>query len=114
MFTGASGPAFARLQGQVLRTTWGGDCYGYGLVALGMLDVVAEADLKVWDWAALVPIIEGAGGRMVAWDGAPLRPGGDGRALAVGDARLLREATKLVANSSPEPSQLPAAARTKD
>ncbi len=85
MFTGASGPAFARLQRSVLRTTWGGDCYGYGLVALGMLDVVAEADLKVWDWAALVPIVEGAGGRMVGWDGERLHPGGDGRALAVGN-----------------------------
>lgn len=96
MLTGASGPAFARLQASVLRTTWGGDCYGYGLVALGMLDVVAEADLKPWDWAALVPIVEGAGGRMVGWDGEPLRPGGDGRALAVGDPRLVAEAVALL------------------
>ena len=99
MFTGARRSAFARLQGSVLRTTWGGDCYGYGLVALGMLDVVAEADLKVWDWAALVPIVEGAGGRMVGWDGVALRPGGDGRALAVGDSRLVSEAVALLAGA---------------
>jgi len=66
-------------------------------VALGMLDVVAEADLKVWDWAALVPIVEGAGGRMVGWDGEKLRPGGDGHALAVGDPRLVDEAVALLA-----------------
>ena len=98
MLTGPSGPAFARLQGSVLRTTWGGDCYGYGLVALGMLDVVAEADLKVWDWAALVPIVEGAGGRMTGWNGETLHPGGDGRALAVGDPRLMAEAVSLLAS----------------
>ena len=97
IFAGADeAAAFDRLQGRVLRTTWGGDCYGYGLVALGMLDVVAEAGLKVWDWAALVPVVEGAGGRMVGWDGAALRPGGDGRALAVGDSRLLPEAVALL------------------
>jgi histidinol phosphatase-like enzyme (inositol monophosphatase family) len=96
MLTGTSGAGFARLQDQALRTTWGGDCYGYGLVALGMLDVVAEADLKVWDWAALVPIIEGAGGRVTGWDGEALRPGGDGRVLAVGDARLVAEAVMLL------------------
>ncbi len=67
-------------------------------MALGLLDVVAEADLKVWDWAALVPIVEGAGGRMVGWDGARLRPGGDGRALAVGDPRLVAEAVALLAH----------------
>jgi myo-inositol-1(or 4)-monophosphatase len=96
MFDAASGEAFARLQGAVLRTTWGGDCYGYGLIALGLLDAVAETDLKIWDWAALVPIVEGAGGRMVGWDGTALRPGGDGRALAVGDERLLPEAIQLL------------------
>ena len=94
---GASAAGFARLQGAALRTTWGGDCYGYGLVALGMLDVVAEAHLKVWDWAALVPIVEGAGGRMTDWNGERLRPDGDGRVLAVGDARLLAEAAALLA-----------------
>lgn len=103
MLKGSSGLSFARLQGAVLRTTWGGDCYGYGLIALGMLDVVAEADLKVWDWAALVPIVEGAGGRMVGWDGTKLRPCGDGRALAVGDPRLLGKALALLAGDGSAP-----------
>lgn len=92
MLTGTARTGFARLQAAAKRTSWGGDCYGYGLVALGLLDIVAEADLKIWDWAALVPIIEGAGGRMTGWDGQPLRADGDGRALAVGDPALLAEA----------------------
>ena len=85
-----------RLQAAAARTTWGGDCYAYGLVALGGVDVIAEAGLKVWDWAALVPIIEGAGGRMTDWAGAPLHPGSDGRVLAVGDPALHSPAIHLL------------------
>ncbi len=58
--------------------------------------MIAEADLKLWDWAALLPVIEGAGGRLTDWGGAPLRPDGDGRALAVGDPALLEPAVRLL------------------
>ena len=68
----------------------------YGLVALGLIDVVAESDLKIWDWAALVPVIEGAGGRVTDWAGQKLHPGSDGRVIALGDARLLQEAVHLL------------------
>ena len=78
-----------RLSGAAGRISYGGDCYAYGLLALGQIDVIVEADLKVWDWAAVLPVIEGAGGRMTDWHGRPLRPDGDGRAVAVGDAALL-------------------------
>jgi myo-inositol-1(or 4)-monophosphatase len=81
-----------RLADTVGRVSWGGDCYAYGLVALGQLDVIAEATMKPWDWSALVPVIEGAGGRVTDWSGAPLRPDGDGRVLAVGDPSLLAPA----------------------
>ena len=58
--------------------------------------MIAEADLKLWDWAALVPVVEGAGGRVTDWAGQPLRPDGDGRALAVGDPALLAKAVALL------------------
>lgn len=90
-----------RLQDATRRTSWGGDCYAYGLVALGCIDVIAEADLKVWDWAAIVPVIEGAGGRVTGWDGAPLHPEGDGRVLAVGDPVLLEPALALLSEPAP-------------
>lgn len=86
-----------RLAGAVRRTSWGGDCYAYGLLALGALDVIAEPGLKVWDWAALVPVIEGAGGRMTDWAGQPLREDGDGCVLAVGDPGLLAGVVSLLA-----------------
>lgn len=85
-----------RLAGAVRRVSWGGDCYGYGLLSLGQIDVIAEAELKVWDWAALAPVIKGAGGSLTDWAGQRLRRDGDGRALAVGDKRSLEEAVRLL------------------
>ena len=89
IFAAGDRAGFARLQAEVARTSWGGDCYAYGLLAIGQVDVIAEATLKLWDWAALVPVVEGAGGRMTGWHGETLRPGCDGRVLAVGDPALL-------------------------
>jgi myo-inositol-1(or 4)-monophosphatase len=93
----ADAPAWRRLSGSVRRISFGGDCYAYGLLSLGLIDIIAEATMKVWDWAALVPVIEGAGGRMTDWHGAPLHPSGDGRVLAVGDPALLAAAVALLA-----------------
>jgi len=89
--------AFCRLQAAASRTSWGGDCYAYGLIALGGIDVIAEPGLKVWDWAALVPVIEGAGGQMRDWQGRPLHPDGDGSVVAVGDPRLMPQILPLLA-----------------
>ncbi|GGE10605.1 histidinol-phosphatase [Polymorphobacter glacialis] len=78
--------AFSKVQAVALDVLYGGDCHNYGLVASGHLDVVVEAELKVHDWAALVPVVTGAGGVMTDWAGAALRLGSDGRVVAAGDA----------------------------
>jgi histidinol phosphatase-like enzyme (inositol monophosphatase family) len=88
MFGGDLG-RFQAVAARVRRVTWGGDCYAYGLLALGQLDVIVECDLKPWDWAALLPVVEGAGGRLTDWQGRPPRSDGDGRVIAVGDPALL-------------------------
>jgi histidinol phosphatase-like enzyme (inositol monophosphatase family) len=64
---------------------YGGDCYNYGLLASGHLDLVCEAGLKLHDFAALVPVVEGAGGRMCDWQGDPLTAESAGDVLAIGD-----------------------------
>ena len=96
MFAPGDRPGFERLRGAARRVTWGGDCYAYGLLALGLIDVVAESTMQPWDWAALVPVVEGAGGRVTGWDGEALTLESDGRVLAVGDPALLAEAVALL------------------
>jgi inositol-phosphate phosphatase / L-galactose 1-phosphate phosphatase / histidinol-phosphatase len=81
--------AYARVTKDARDAIWGGDCYNYGLVALGQLDGVVEANLKLYDFAALVPVVEGAGGVMRDWQGQTLGQGSDGRVVALGDRRLL-------------------------
>lgn len=50
--------------------TWG-DVFGYMLVATGRVDVMIDPELKIWDAAAVQPIIEEAGGRFTDWAGTP-------------------------------------------
>lgn len=88
-FPGQSAEHFSILGGQCRDTVWGGDCYNYALLASGHVDIVVEAGLKLHDIAALVPVVEGAGGRMCDWAGDPLTDASDGRVIALGDpARL--------------------------
>jgi len=75
---------------------WGGDCHNYGLVASGHLDVVIEAGLKLYDFAALVPVVEGAGGRMTDWQGLTLDARSPGRVIAAGDAALIDQIVELL------------------
>jgi inositol-phosphate phosphatase / L-galactose 1-phosphate phosphatase / histidinol-phosphatase len=79
------------------RMVMGGDCYNYGLLASGHIDVVCEANLKLHDWAALVPVIEGAGGTVCDWNGDPLHSGSDGHVLALGDPARLEDAVAALA-----------------
>ena len=74
--------AFRRVATGVKLTMYGGDCYAYGLLAAGFVDLVIEAGLKLYDYAALVPVVEGAGGVMTDWSGAPLGSRSDGRVVA--------------------------------
>jgi inositol-phosphate phosphatase / L-galactose 1-phosphate phosphatase / histidinol-phosphatase len=75
---------------------FGGDAYGFALIASGFIDLVVEANLQLYDWAALVPVIEGAGGRMTDWQGQRLRLSGSGDVIAAGDGRVHAEALRLV------------------
>jgi len=79
------------------RMVMGGDCYNYAMLASGHLDVVCEANLKLHDWAALVPIVEGAGGTMCDWNGDPLHAGSDGHVLALGDPARLEDVIEALA-----------------
>jgi histidinol phosphatase-like enzyme (inositol monophosphatase family) len=90
-------PRYRKLVARVRRNYWGGDCYAYGLLALGQIDLVVERDLKPWDWAALLPVIQGAGGLVTDWQGHPPRSNGDGRIIAVGDPAVLSNVVQSLA-----------------
>jgi len=92
LFDGADAAAFARLKKRCKQTVYGGDCYAYGLVASGFIDLVVEAGLKPYDFCALAPIVAGAGGAMADWQGRPLTLASDGRVVAAGDPDVLAAA----------------------
>ncbi|WP_022682434.1 histidinol-phosphatase [Sphingobium bisphenolivorans] len=96
-FPGCTGEHFSLLAGQCRDTVWGGDCYNYGLVASGHVDIVVEAGLKLHDIAALVPVVEGAGGRMCDWAGEPITAESDGRVIALGDPARLDDVLEALA-----------------
>ncbi len=61
--------AFAQIAAKsLLQRTWG-DCYGYALIATGRADAMIDPALNLWDCAAIMPIIEEAGGRFTSWAG---------------------------------------------
>ena len=71
------GPAAEALQQRVhTRRTWG-DAYGHVLVATGRADIMLDPVMNVWDCAALLPIIEQAGGTFTDWGGARTIDGGN-------------------------------------
>jgi histidinol phosphatase-like enzyme (inositol monophosphatase family) len=102
-FTDEERAAFERVARHVAFTSWGGDGYQYGLVASGCVDLAIESGLKLHDWAALEPVVAGAGGVVTDWAGRPPGTGGGGDIVAAGDARCHAEALALLeGRGSPE------------
>ncbi len=97
MFEGSDAESFDRLRGEVHHANYGADCYAYGLIANGTVDMVCEASLKAYDFCALVSVVAGAGGIISDWQGRPLNIKSDGRVLAAGDSRTHSAALKILA-----------------
>ena len=112
MFGGSDGDAFERLRRSVKLPRYGSDCYAYGLLASGHIDIVVEAGLKPHDYLAQVPIIEGAGGRLTDWEGRRLGLGSGGRICATGDKGFHRQVLGVLAGESRARRNGPRAARS--
>lgn len=89
-------PALRRVMEKVKVTVWGGDCYCYGLLASGFQDLVIEASLQNYDFMALIPVVEGAGGIATDWRGGPLGLESDGRVVMAGDPAIHAAALELL------------------
>ena len=88
------GAAFRRVAGRAKLVRYGTDCYGYALVAAGMIDLVIEAGLQAYDVQAPIAVIEAAGGIMTDWEGRPCAEGG--RVIAAANAAIHAEALALL------------------
>jgi inositol-phosphate phosphatase / L-galactose 1-phosphate phosphatase / histidinol-phosphatase len=92
-------PAFETLRGRTAWRIYGTSALAYGRLAQGRIDLAIDTGLKVWDYAAFVPVIEGAGGIITDWDGQPLTLHSGPNVLAAGSARLHARALDLVAEA---------------
>ena len=75
-------------------TRYGLDCYAYGLLAMGNIDIVIEAGLKPYDIQAPIAVIKAAGGNVTNWNGGPAELGG--RVLATGSLELHEKALNIL------------------
>ena len=73
-----AGQAYKRLEAATRITRTWGDGYGYLMVATGRADLMIDPACKAWDVAAILPVIEEAGGRFTSWQGEATVRGGDG------------------------------------
>ena len=94
-FSQSEQQAFARVKEKARMTRFGGDCYIFAMLAMGFVDLIVEAGFHAWDAAALIPVVEGAGGIMTSWNGGSAASGKT--ILAAGDRRVHAEARKLLA-----------------
>jgi histidinol phosphatase-like enzyme (inositol monophosphatase family) len=96
MFDADEAEIFERVAHGARYVRFGGDCYCYGLLAIGWVDVVMEAGLQPYDYLPLIPIIEEAGGVITDWSGRP--PGSDasGKILATASLELHRNVLDII------------------
>jgi len=88
------GGAAERLQARAKSSRTWGDCYGYVLVATGRADVMLDPVMNLWDCAALLPIMEEAGGTFTDWSGVRTAAGGNSIAT---NGLLFNEVLTLIA-----------------
>lgn len=81
-----------QLSQQVKLSRFGGDCYCYGLLASGHVDLVVESDLKPYDYMAHINVIEAAGGVISDWQGNPLSLDSAGQVVAAASPSLHEQA----------------------
>lgn len=88
---------FDRLKAKVKHPVYGAECYAYGLLSAGLVDIVCEATMKPVDYCAVVPVVEGAGGTITDWQGRPLGLRSTGQVLAAGDGAVHKAAMAALA-----------------
>ena len=86
---------YDKLEANMRLARYGLDCYGYAMVAAGHGELVVEEGLKDVDIAAMVPIVEGAGGIVTTWSGKPVTDGG--QVIAAANPHIHEAALEILA-----------------
>lgn len=94
LYTGPDAAAFDRLRRGMKSMRYGLDCYSFSLMAAGHLDLAMDPGLQIYDIAALIPIMEGAGGVVSTWTDNDPRQGGN--VIAASSQALLDEALRTM------------------
>lgn len=94
LFEGEEAHVYERLESEVRLARYGADCYAYAMIASGHVDLVVESGLHIYDIAALIPLVEKAGGLMTNWEGGDCSQGG--RVLAASNKQLHEQAMKIL------------------
>jgi len=94
LFEGDELESFLRVENACRLSRYGTDCYAYVMVASGQVDLVVESKLFIYDIAALIPIIENAGGKITDWQGNSAAQGG--QILASGNIDIHQQAIDLL------------------
>ena len=96
--TEAQKTAAKKLQSICQRQAFGGDCYNYTILASGWHSlpmIILEANMKYYDFCALIPIIEGTGSVITDWSGNALKPEST-EVLAASNPWLLKQAVQAL------------------
>ena len=86
--------AFRNLQEHCLLTRYGTDCYAFAMLSAGHVDLVIETGVQLYDIAALIPLVENAGGIFTDWDGNSNPKGG--RVIAAANKQLHSSAIEVL------------------
>ncbi|MDP2698980.1 histidinol-phosphatase [Thalassospira sp.] len=97
LFRGVEQKAYEAVRDGCRQPMYGMDAYAYGLVALGLADIVVEAGLQAYDFCALAPVLAGAGGAITDWQGKDLSMHSSGQVIASGDSRCHRQVVDMIA-----------------
>lgn len=95
-FSEAELAAFTKLRKACRINRMSGDCIAYAMLASGFADIAMDGRMQPYDYAALVPVITGAGGVITDWEGQPLDMRGRSRALAAANPALHRAAMQYL------------------
>lgn len=97
VFDPVQAPCFDALRRAVRLTRYSHDCYAAGFLAMGHIDLLVEANVYPYDIAAMIPVIEGAGGIARSWNGGEIAL--DARLCMVADSTeaILQKALEMLA-----------------